>query len=443
MKIDAYIVVHGQGLAALVTAASLAAYSHVVLLCDDAATADDLNAGRLPFDEPGLAAALAAATRAKRLTITSVFPSLSTALAGSPAVNFLALHPEQDALLQKRLVDIAAFSGDVLLVNQVNYSVGATDALQAQLLTLRDDHKKPEAANTRLAAVSLPDFLRRGVALENFCRPDRIIIGSSDVWAEGVLRGILRAVTGNDVPVLVMPPRDAEFSKQAVNGMLATRLSYMNDMANVADVLGIDIENVRRGVGSDERIGSHFLHAGCGFGGTGFYQDLLSLKVTLEASGVASKLLDTALAVNEEQKELLFRKLWQHYRGNLAGRTVAIWGVAFKADTDRVDHAPSLQIVAALLAQNVTVQVHDPKALAQLRAHVGDHPRLVECADHYAAAEGADALLVLTEWQIYRAPDFKRLLAALHTPLLLDGRNLYDPATVRAHGFTYLGVGRR
>lgn len=453
MKIDAYIVVHGQGLAALVTAASLAAYGHVVLLCDDAATADDLNAGRLPFDEPGLAAALAAAVRTKQLTITSALPAGVPSPGTSPAVHFLALQPGQHALLQQRLAAIAAFPGDVLLVNQVNFAVGATDALHAQLLALRagsaessgnniGKNSTARPANRKISAVSLPDFLRRGVALENFCRPDRIIIGSSDPWAESVLRAVLRTVTSADVPVLIMPPRDAEFSKQAVNGMLATRLSYMNDMANVADVLGIDIENVRRGVGSDERIGSHFLHAGCGFGGTGFYQDLLSLKVTLEASGVASKLLDTALAVNEEQKELLFRKLWRHYRGNLAGRTVAIWGVAFKADTDRVDHAPSLQVVAALLAQDVTVRVHDPKALAQLRAHVGDDRRLVECADPYVAAEGADALLVLTEWQIYRTPDFKRLLAALHTPLLLDGRNLYDPQTVRAHGFTYLGVGR-
>ncbi len=428
------IVVHGQGLAALVTAASLAGGGHdVALVCVDESVAGDLRASRLPFDEPGLTAALAQAVSTGRLAIVAALPVLK----GRVAVHFLALQPDEQALAAARLAAIAAFDRDVLLVNQVNFSVGATDALHAQLLAQRRD------GDGRTAAASLPDFLRRGSALANFRRPDRVIIGTEDPWAEGLLREILRPFTGDDVAVHVMPAKDAEFTKQAVNGMLATRLSYMNDMANVADGLGIDIENVRLGVGSDERIGSHFLHPGCGFGGTGFYQDLLSLKQTLDASGVASKLVDTALAVNEEQKELLFRKLWRHYRGELAGRTVAVWGVAFKPDTDRVDHAPALRVIAALLAQGVTVRAHDPKALAQLRAHIGTWPQLIECTDPWDAVAGADALLVLTEWQDYRAPDFDRVRELMHTPLLLDGRNIYDPHTVRAHGIAYYGVGRR
>ncbi len=425
--------VHGQGLGALVTAASLAGGGHdVTLACGDAALAAQLAVGRLPFDEPGLAVVLAGACTAGRLAITASAEVPQARV----AVHFLALQPEEEAIAAALLPSLAAFDGDLLLVNQVNFRVGATDDLLARLALLR-------TGNWRTSAVSLPDFLRRGSALENFRRPDRIIVGTGDAWAEGLLREILRPCTADGVPVHVMPARDAEFTKQAVNGMLATRLSYMNDMANVAEVLGIDIENVRRGVGSDERIGSHFLHAGCGFGGTGFYQDLLSLKATLDGSGVASKLVDTALAVNEEQKELLFRKLWRHFRGDVAGRTVAVWGVAFKAETDRVDHAPSLAVIGALLAQGATVRAHDPKALGQLRQQLGDHAGLVECADPYAAVEGADALLVLTEWQVYRAPDFQRLRALLRTPLLLDGRNLYDPQAVRASGLLYQGVGRR
>lgn len=427
------VVVHGRELSALVTAASLAAAGHaVILVCRDARSVAELRAGRLPFAEPGLPEAIAAAQASGCLVIGETLPALDCRV----AIHFLALQPDEHAQAADCMAEIAGFAGDLLLVNQVNFSVGATDALYERLCSLRP-------SGWRTAAASLPDFLRRGSALANFRHPDRVIVGTTDPWAEGLLREILRPCTGEEVPVHVMPSRDAEFTKQAVNGMLATRLSYMNDMANVADVLGIDIENVRLGVGSDERIGSHFLHPGCGFGGTGFYEDLLSLKRTLDDSAAASKLVDTALAVNEEQKELLFRKLWRHYRGELAGRTVAVWGVAFKPDTDRVDHAPSLRVIAALLAQGVTVRVHDPKALAQLRAHIGGDARLVECADPYAAVDGADALLVLTEWQVYRAPDFDRVRGLLRSPVLLDGRNLYDPLAVRSRGITYYGVGRR
>lgn len=427
------VYVHGQGLGALVTAAALAGGGHeVVLACGDESLAADIGAGRLPFEEPGLALALQAGHEYRRLDV--VAQALQPA--GRIAVHFLALQADEEAQAHALVARLAAFEGDVLLVNQVNFRVGGTDALLERLLARR-------APGWRTAAACFPDFLRRGTALANFRHPDRLILGVSDPWGEGLLRDVLLPCTSYGVPVHVMPARDAEFAKQAVNGMLATRLSYMNDMANVADVLGIDIENVRLGVGSDERIGSHFLHAGCGFGGTGFYQDLLSLKSTLDGSGVASRLVDTALHVNEEQKELLFRKLWTHFRGELAGRTVAVWGVAFKADTDRIDHAPSLTVIDALLAQGVIVRVHDPKALPQLRERFGVEPCLVECVDPYAAVEGADALLVLTEWQLYRTPDFARLRALLRTPLLLDGRNLYDPQAVRAAGLRYQGVGRR
>ncbi|MFP5441241.1 MAG: UDP-glucose dehydrogenase family protein [Gammaproteobacteria bacterium] len=428
------VVVHGNGMAALVTAAALAGEGRrVSLVCGSAATAAAVAGGDLPFAEPGLVEALAGAQRSGHLRIAGLFGEVPPAAAAG--VHFLALQPDERPQADALVDALARVSGDLLLVNQVNFGVGVTDAFAARLLARR-------GSQPRTAAVSLPDFLRRGTALANFRRPDRVIIGTGDDWAAASLRDLLRSCIGDDVPVLVMPARDAEFTKQAVNGMLATRLSYMNDMANVADALGIDIEHVRLGVGSDDRIGSHHLHPGCGFGGTGFYQDLMSLKATLDESGAASKLVDTAIAVNEEQKELLFRKLWRHYHGQLAGRTVAIWGVAFKPDTDRVDHAPSLSVVRALLAQGVKVQVHDPKALGQLLLQVGDQPGLVACDDPWQAVTGADALLVLTEWQVYRQPDFSRLMKALRVPVLLDGRNLYDPQAVRGHGFSYYGVGR-
>lgn len=431
------IVVHGGGVTALVTAGALAASGHDVVLACPPSLQGAIEAGdRLPFDETGLDELLQQQRAAGRLLCAGRETVVPEKSGNRVAVHFLAHAPEQRAMTESLVESIAAFDGDLLLVNQTNFGVGATDDFGQRLAGLRAH------LEVRTVAACLPDFLRRGSALANFNRPDRIILGTSDSWAEGLLREILRPFSGYASQVLCMPARDAEFTKQVVNGMLATRLSYMNDMANVAEVIGVDIAHVRRGVGSDERIGSAFLHPGCGFGGTGFYQDLLSLKETLDRSGVASRLLDTALDVNEGQKDLLFRKLWTHFRGELAGRRVAVWGAAFKPDTDRVDQAPSLNIIRALLAQGVAVHVHDPKALPQLRLALGTPPGLHE-SGAYEALVDADALLVLTEWREYWSPDFGRMHASMRIPLLLDGRNIYDPVYVRAQGFTYLGIGRR
>lgn len=420
------VFVHGSGLTAMVTAGALAASGHHVCL-----RCVETGGGLVPVDEPGLDALIRQQVDAGRLMLDE-----PQGPEGNQAVHFLAFAPDQHVAAQASLDGIAATSADLLVVNQTNFGVGATGAFGDRLRAAR------EGRGLRTAAACLPDFLRRGTALENFNRPDRIILGTDDAWAEALLREILRPFVGYESQVIVMPSRDAEFTKQVVNGMLATRLSYMNDMANVADAIGVDIEHVRRGVGSDERIGGHFLQPGCGFGGTGFYQDLLSLKSTLDSSGVASKLLDTALTVNDEQKDLLFRKLWKHFRGRLAGRRIAVWGVAFKPDTDRVDYAPSLRIVESLLAQGAEVVAHDPRALAQFRQALGDVQGFAE-SEAYEALDGADALLVLTEWREYWSPDFARMRELMHTPLLLDGRNIYDPAHVRAQGITYYGVGRR
>lgn len=423
------ISVFGSGLTALVTAGALAASGHDVHLeCDQCGKR---RSNRIPVDEPGLDELVRTQVEAGRLSFG--FPSGMI----TPGVVFIAFSQDQLGEALACLERVARTDGDLLLVNQTNFGVGVTDQFAERLVGLS------KGRGRRTATACLPDFLRRGTAIQNFTRPDRMIIGTSDPWAEGLLREILRPFVGYESQVIVMPARDAEFTKQAVNGMLATRLSYMNDMANVADEIGVDIENVRRGIGSDERIGSHFLHPGCGFGGTGFYQDLLSLKATLDQSKVASKLVDTALAVNEEQKDLLFRRLWTHFRGQLGGRRIAVWGVSFKPETDRVDHAPSLRIIGSLIAQGAEVRAHDPRALPQLKDVLGESALLVEAAGAYEAAEGADALLLLTEWREYWSPDFARLRAIMRTPLLLDGRNIYDPGYARAQGFTYYGVGRR
>lgn len=430
------IAVHGCGMTALVTAVSLAASGRrVELHCGETDPAVFACADRLPFEETGLTDAIAVQVRAGRLSLTPDDDDHQ----GHATIHFLALSPENIRQAEMLVDRIAESEGDILLVNQVNYGVGRTDAFLARLLRARGGDR----SEWRTAVAAFPDFLRRGTALKNFSEPDRLVLGVDDPWAEGMLRDLFRSCVSDDVPVYVMPARDAEFTKQAVSGMLATRLSFMNDMAKLADELEIDIDNIRAGIGSDDRVGHQFLSPGCGFGGTGFYHDLLSLQETLKHADIASKLVDTAMAVNEEQKDLLFRKLWKHYRGELAGRVVAIWGVAFKPDTDRVDFAPSLTVIEALLAQGVIVRVHDPQALPQLRAHFPDEGRIIECADPYEAAEGAEALLLLTEWQVYRGADRDELRKCMAAPLLLDGRNIYDPKQWRSAGFAYYGVGRK
>jgi UDPglucose 6-dehydrogenase len=241
-----------------------------------------------------------------------------------------------------------------------------------------------------------------------------------------------------------MPRRAAELTKLAINGMLATRISYMNEIAGLADTLGVDVEHVREGMGADTRIGYEYLYPGCGFGGPSFSRDLMRLADVQSASGRHSALLDQVLDINEHKKETLFRKLWAHYHGRLEGKVVAIWGAAFKPGTARIDHAPVLTLLRALWAQGVRVRLHDPAAIEALRERLGEHPLLeLFDGDPDEALEGADALMLVTEWKAYWNPDWPRLASRLAGKLLLDGRNIYDPTHVAGMGLQYRGIGRR
>jgi len=242
--------------------------------------------------------------------------------------------------------------------------------------------------------------------------------------------------------IRVMGLREAEFTKLAISGMLATRLSYMNDMALLAEQLDVDIDTVRQGVGSDPRIGEAYLYAGCGFGGSGFSRDVMSLTDTLRSKEVSAKLLEQVMEINERQKEVLFRRFWRHFEGEVAGRRVAIWGAAFKPGSDRVDNGPALKLIEALWAQDVQVHVHDPLALPELGVWADGHPDLILHDDPYQAVAEADALMLVTEWKQYWSPDWSRLRDTMGTPLILDGRNIYDPEYVRGQGLLYHGIGR-
>lgn len=290
--------------------------------------------------------------------------------------------------------------------------------------------------------VYFPDVIQEGNAINSVLNVKHVIVGVESNLARDTMQELLRPFFRFSYQYLFMPILDAEFTKLSISGMLATRISYMNDLAMVAEKLGIDIANVKHGIAADTRIGAAYLSAGVGFGGENFSHDILTLSSTVSETGAKSRLLEQVWAINEQQKEILFRKLWNYYHCNLNGKTVAIWGASFKENTSSIHNSPIHILLAALWAQGVTVRLHDPQALDEIAATYGDRKDLVLCTDQYEAARGAHALCLVTAWKQYWSPDFKQLQQLMQHPLILDGRNIYDPAYVKAKGFAYEGVGR-
>ncbi|MCU5783483.1 NDP-sugar dehydrogenase like UDP-glucose dehydrogenase [Alcanivorax balearicus MACL04] len=422
-----YLDIYGDSLCALVTAAALASSGHHITLRPPnlAEWQSAVGKGRLDIQEPGLDRLFAEQISEGRLSVGDIKapprPEVSAV--------FLAVHSHQRALAEHVVTVSAPEAGrQRVVINQSPFPVGTTEELQ--LLC------------PQVPVVVLPELLQEGGALQSFMRPARLLLGCDDRDAEVLVREIFRPFNRLSDHFLVMGPREAEFTKLAITGMLATRVSYMNDMANLAETLGVDIENVRQGMGSDPRIGEAYLYAGCGFGGPGLSRDVLNLSEKLSTSGVGSELLRQVIEINERQKEVLFRKLWGHYDRNLEGKVVAIWGAAFKPGTGRVDNAPVERLLNALWAQGVIVKVHDPQALPTLRDRYGERPDLILCERPYDASQDADALMLVTEWKAYWSPDFDHLRQGMRSPVILDGRNIYDPAYLRQAGFIYYGVGR-
>lgn len=431
-----YLDVYGDTLSAIVTATALASSgNNITLRLPAGSVADSIRQNQCPYKEPGLAELLIEQIKDKRLSISS-FEEMPE---DHVRVVFIATSPNALKVVEENIVAFGKCPPrNWLLINQSTFPVGSTERFQ-QLL----QQSLPNNAEAcSVIAVSLPDLLQEGAALTSFIRPSHLVLGCDSEDAERDVREILRPFNRRSEGMLVMRPREAEFTKLTINGMLATRLSFMNDMANLADVLNVDIESVRLGVGADPRIGDAYLYPGCGFGGLSFSRDVISLAEAQQQAGEHSQLLDQVLRINERQKEVLFRKLWRHYKTDLKGRRVAIWGAAFKPETGRIENAPSLTLINALVAQGAQVAVHDPKALPAIREYYAGQS-LVHCdEDAYRAVEGAEALLLVTEWKEYWAPDYEQLHKRMDVPLILDGRNVYNPAYVREQGFEYYGVGR-
>ncbi|MFO7648134.1 UDP binding domain-containing protein [Halomonas sp. 3H] len=426
------VLIHGSELAAATAAAALSWVGHrVTWLPHAAAPWATLARADWLRREPRLLLQLEEAQASGSLRLVEEGATAAECLADQEVV-WLSLSPEQRGEVAPLLARLAKASpGDLVLVNNSTFPVGETERLEALL-------------EGQGHAVALPDLIEEGRAWDTFTRPGRWLLGCDDAGAEARVRELLRAFNRRSEVFQRMPRRAAELTKLAINGMLATRISYMNEIAGLADSLGVDVEFVRQGMGSDSRIGYEYLYPGCGFGGPNFSRDLMRLADVQSASGRRSALLEQVLDINEHKKETLFRKLWSHFHGRLEGRTVAIWGAAFKPGTARIDHAPVLTLLRSLWAQGVRVRLHDPSAIPALLAEVGEHPLLeVFDGDPYVACEGACALMLVTEWKAYWNPDWARLSARLDEKLLLDGRNIYDPAWVAAQGLHYRGIGRR
>jgi len=430
------ICVIGTGYVGLVAGAGFSDMGNDVTCCDlDKSKIDGLNRGELPIYEPGLDKLVETNAAEGRLLFTT---DVAKGVAGADIV-LLAVGtppgPDGSADLQyifKAAEDVAdALTGWAVIVTKSTVPVGTGDKIEARMKA-RTKHEFAVASN--------PEFLKEGDAVNDFMKPDRVIVGAEDKRAIDSLRSLYAPFTRTSDRMLVMDRRSAELTKYAANSMLATRISFMNDLSNLCEILGCDIELVRKGMGSDARIGPKFLYAGAGFGGSCFPKDLKACITTGREVGYELKILDAVVEVNEKQKKLLGQKVLKHFGGDLKGKKIALWGLAFKPGTDDIREAPALVLVEQLLAAGAEVVATDPVAMPAVRKQLGDRIRYEE--SNYDTAEGADALVLVTEWNEFRRPSFDRLKKIMRQPVIFDGRNIWNPAEVRAAGFTYSAIGR-
>jgi UDPglucose 6-dehydrogenase len=430
------IAVIGTGYVGLVAGVCFADAGHDVVCVDtDAGKVERMRRGEVPIYEPGLADLMQRAIREKRLTFTTTH---AEAVRGSKVVFVAVGTPEGEngapdlRALDAAVRDVArALTGPVVLVLKSTVPVGTGKRIRAIVA---------EETTHRVQVVNNPEFLKEGAAVEDFLRPDRVVVGTDDDDAFETMRRLYEPFVRTGRPILRMSNESAELTKYASNAMLATRVSFMNEVARLCDAVGADVDDVRRGMGSDARIGPAFLFPGCGYGGSCFPKDTQGLVHVGRAHKVDMRIATAVEAVNDDQKRLLVDRVRQRFGADLAGKRFALWGLAFKPRTDDVREAPALEIARGLLAMGATVVATDPEAIETARSALGDRVRFV--ADPYEAVAGADALLVVTEWNEYRGVDLDRVKKAMRTPVVLDGRNVFDPAAMRAMGFEYRGIGR-
>lgn len=437
------LTIHGTGYVGLVTGACIAdTGNHVMCVDIDADKIGKLIQGEIPIYEPGLEAIVLRNIRNGRLQFTTdvaegvQFGLLQFIAVGTP--------PDEDGSADMQYVLAVAKSIGrnmdeyKVIINKSTVPVGTADRVDAAIAAELDSR------NLKLDfdVVSNPEFLKEGAAIADFTKPNRIIVGTDSQRAESLLRSLYEPFNRNHDRLIFLDVRSAELTKYAANAMLATKISFMNELANLAERMGADIEQVRLGIGSDPRIGYEFIYPGCGFGGSCFPKDVRALAHSASEVGFRAELIEAVENVNDRQKKTVFAKLKQHFGENLSGKTVALWGLAFKPNTDDMREAPSRTFMESCWDAGVSVRAYDPVASEEAGRIYGDRDDLVLCDSATDAVEGADALVVVTEWSEFRSPEFDFLLDKLSEPVIIDGRNIYDPAQMASMGFAYYGVGR-
>ena len=437
------VTIFGSGYVGLVTGACLADAGNDVLCVDvDANKIEGLKRGEIPIHEPGLDALIKTNAEAERLRFTT---SAADGVAhGQLQLIAVGTPPDEDGSADlKHVLAVARTIGEHMteykvVVTKSTVPVGTADKVGAAVAESLSKRK----AEVEFDVVSNPEFLKEGAAIEDFMRPDRVVVGADNPRVTELLRALYEPFTRSREKVIVMDVKSAELTKYAANAMLATKISFMNELANLAELFGADIEKVRVGIGSDARIGYHFIYPGLGYGGSCFPKDVQALGRSARSVGYEPKLLDAVEAVNKAQKQVLFDKITKHYGGKLGGKTFAVWGLAFKPGTDDMREAPSRVLLEALWAAGAKVRAFDPAAAKEAKRIWGDRPDLTLTARGREALDGADALVIVTEWKEFRSPDFDYLKKTLKAPVIFDGRNLYDPVSMKKQGFKYYAIGR-
>ncbi len=436
------ITIFGSGYVGLVSGACLADAGNQVLCVDvDPRKIDMLKRGELPIHEPGLDAMVKRNFQAGRLRFTT--DAREGVMHGLFQLIAVGTPPDEDGSADLRYVlAVARTIGEHMadykvVITKSTVPVGTADKVREAVA----ESLKKRQASVEYDTVSNPEFLKEGAAIADFMKPDRVVIGTDSARAAELLRSLYEPFTRNHDRMIVMDVRSAELTKYAANAMLATKISFMNELANLAERFGADIEAVRRGMGSDPRIGYAFIYPGVGYGGSCFPKDVQALYRSAAEVGYDANILAAVERVNDAQKQFLFKKMQSHF-GSLRGKTIALWGLAFKPNTDDMREAPSRVLMEALWAAGAVVRAYDPVAMPECLRIYGNRPDLILCSTSPEALKGADALAIVTEWQEFRSPDFIFMKETLRVPVIFDGRNLYDPAALSAAGFSYYGVGR-
>ena len=437
------VTIFGSGYVGLVTGACLADAGNDVLCVDvDDKKIAALQRGEIPIHEPGLDDLIRRNSEAERLRFTT---SAKEGVAhGVLQLIAVGTPPDEDGSADlKYVLAVASAIGEHMdeykvVITKSTVPVGTAEKVGAAVVAAL----KKRNAELEFDVVSNPEFLKEGAAIDDFMRPDRVVVGADNPRVVELLRALYEPFTRSRDKIIIMDVKSAELTKYAANAMLATKISFMNEMANLAERFGADIEKVRVGIGSDQRIGYHFIYPGLGYGGSCFPKDVQALVRSARSVNYEPRLLDSVEAVNKAQKELLPAKILRHYGGSVSGKTFAVWGLAFKPGTDDMREAPSRVLLEALWKAGAKVRAYDPAATKEARRIWGERSDLQLCTRARETIDGADALVIVTEWKEFRSPDFDLLKKQLKAPVIFDGRNLYDPGFMKKQGFTYYAIGR-